>query len=383
MFTSSVTGRLKAAHRTWLDAQRQVVAILEAAAQPGSPADWAEGYRWATRLATIALEWVVEKNDPNHPVLFLQQDAYKKFIVDNPDVSYHFCVLDDTQAYRLYGNRGEAPYVGLTFGSDIFHWGRGGGGGGTLSQSNLDDFVLGEDGSFEIIISRDERPGNWIEMVPEIQHLAVRETFYDKKAQPGAVLHVERLGDPVPPPQLTPEDFAGKLELASSFMVFVAQTCVSMYAGTEHNTNRITGAPGQAHVDAQEDEVDTHCSTEMLYMGGRWKIDDEHALVVTIKNPPAPFTYWGLVLVNPWAESYDYRYAATCTNNHRAIASPDGNWRLVIAATDPGVPNWLDTGGRFEGQMLLRWVLAPNSTQNPDCALVPIGDVAAAAMAVP
>jgi hypothetical protein len=30
-------------------------------------ADWAEGYRWVTRVASIALEWVVEKNDPLHP----------------------------------------------------------------------------------------------------------------------------------------------------------------------------------------------------------------------------------------------------------------------------------------------------------------------------
>ncbi len=371
-----MNARLKSAHQTWLDAQKQVVAVVEAAHQPGSPTDFAEGYRWATRLASVALEWVVEKNDPSHPVMFLQQDAYKKFIVDNPDVSYHFCVLDDSESYRLYGNRGDAPYVGLTFGSDIFHWGQGGSPGGTLSQSNLDDFEIDDTGDFEIVISRDEHDGNWIEMVPEIQHLAVRETFFDKKAQRGAILHVERLGDPIAPPRLTPDGFADKLELAGSFMVFVAQTCVAMYAGSEKNTNRITGAPGQAHVDAKDDQVDTHCSTEMLYMGGRWKIDDDHALIVTVKNPPVGFTYWGLVLVNPWAESYDYRYAPTCTNNHRATASPDGDWRLVIAASNPGVPNWLDTGGRFEGQMLLRWVLAPNSTQNPDCELVPLPQLA-------
>ena len=371
-----MTESLDAAHRTWTDAQRQVVEILKQADHPGSPTDWAEGYRWATRLATIALEWVVEKNDPTHPVMFLQQDAYKKFIVDNPDVSYHFCVLDDTQVYRLSGNRGEAPYVGLTFGSDIFHWGQGGGAGGTLAQSNLDDFTIDEKGNFEIVIGGEQCEGNWIEMVPGIQHLAVRETFFDKQTQRGAALRMERLGDPPPPPRLTEEELAGKLELASSFMVFVAQTCVAMFAGTANNTNRITGAPGQAHVDAQEDEVDTHCSTEMLYMGGRWKITDDQVLVVTIKPPTVEFTYWGLVLVNPWAESYDYRFARTCTNNGRAARSADGCWRLVIATRDPGVPNWLDTGGRLEGQMLLRWVLAPNSTQNPECELVARNDVA-------
>ena len=368
--------RLESAHRTWLAAQSEVADIVAKNAPADSPTDWAEGYRWATRLATIAEEWIVEKNDPQHPVLFVQQDAYKKFIVDNPDVRYHFCVLDEHQSYRLWGNRGEAPYVGLTFGSDIFHWGQGGGGGGTLSQSNLDDFELDEEGNFEIIISPEKHQGNWIEMVADIQHLAIRETFFDKENQRGAVLHMERLGEPIPAPRLTPETFAEKLELAANFMVFVAQTCVGMYAGTMKNMNCITGAPGQAHVDAQKDEVDTHCSTEMLYMGGRWKIEEDQALIVTVKPPPAEFTYWGLVLVNPWAESYDYRFAPTCTNNHRAHAGSDGAWRLVIAAQDPGVPNWLDTGGRLEGQMLMRWCLAPLSTENPDCELVPLQAVA-------
>ena len=356
-----------------------MAAIVDAAQHPRSPTDCAEGYRWATRLATIALEWVVEKNDPDHPVLFLQQDAYRKFIVDNPDLNYHFCVLDPLQTYRLSGNRGEAPYVGLTFGGDIFHWGTdGGGGGGTLSQSHLDRFELEPDGDFSIIISREKHAGNWIEMEPGTQHLAIRETFFDKNRQRGAALRIERLGDPVPPPQLTPAEFATKLELASSFMVFVAETCVAMYAGTKANLNRFSGGPGADRVEAPEEEkeeVDSHCSTEMAYMGGHWKIGRDQALVVTIHPPPNEFTYWGLVLVNPWAESYDYRYAQTCTNNYRAEVSEDGCWRILIAAGDPGKPNWLDTGERLEGQMLLRWVLAANAP-TPTCEVVPLASLA-------
>jgi hypothetical protein len=76
--------------------------------------------------------------------------------------------------------------------------------------------------------------------------------------------------------------------------------------------------------------------------------------------------------VNPWAESYDYRFAETCTNNVRAGRDADGAWTLVIAPSDPGVPNWLDTGGRREGQMLLRWVLADRPPL-PTCELVPLG----------
>ena len=32
-------------------------------------------------------------------------------------------------------------------------------------------------------------------------------------------------------------------------------------------------------------------------------------------------------------------------NGHQAVLDPDGVFRAVISARDPGVPNWLDTGG--------------------------------------
>jgi hypothetical protein len=34
---------------------------------------------------------------------------------------------------------------------------------------------------------------------------------------------------------------------------------------------------------------------------------------------------------------------------------PDGVIRLVVAHEDPGVPNWLDTGGHREGFLTPRW----------------------------
>jgi hypothetical protein len=43
----------------------------------------------------------------------------------------------------------------------------------------------------------------------------------------------------------------------------------------------------------------------------------------------------------------------------------------VISPVDPGVPNWIDTGGRREGYMIVRWVLADHPP-HPTCELVPV-----------
>ena len=74
--------------------------------------------------------------------------------------------------------------------------------------------------------------------------------------------------------------------------------------------------------------------------------------------------------MNPWAESYEYRYSQVCTNQALARPNPDGSWTVVISARDPGVPNWLDTGGRLEGFALIRWVWARSLPANPVCELI-------------
>ena len=46
----------------------------------------------------------------------------------------------------------------------------------------------------------------------------------------------------------------------------------------------------------------------------------------------------------------------------------------MIAPEDPGpgVANWLDTGGRHEGYMIVRWVLA-DGPPHPSAEVVPVG----------
>ena len=119
----------------------------------------------------------------------------------------------------------------------------------------------------------------------------------------------------------------------------------------------------------------THSATDMVYHGGRWKLEPDQGLKVRITPAVDGSLYWGLTLVNPWAESYEYRVRHVCTNQYLAEPDADGAWTVVIAPRDPGLPNWLDTGGRLEGFALIRWVSAQSRPANPNCALIdlPLG----------
>jgi hypothetical protein len=122
---------LAEAYAGWLDAQQQALALMTSLEQPGTDQDWAEGYRWLTRMASLCQDWLLEKEDPLRPTIFRNQDAYRKLIVDNPDVNYWFVAVRPEHVYRLYGNRGTAPYLGFTIGTDVL---RGRRGTSTLAQ---------------------------------------------------------------------------------------------------------------------------------------------------------------------------------------------------------------------------------------------------------
>jgi hypothetical protein len=375
---SEATERLDAAWKVWIEAQEAAIETVRTAeGVPRTDTDVAEGYRWVTRLSSLAQEWFIEKSDPLHPQLFQSQSEYRKLLVDNPDVLYGFCTLDDTRSYRMTGTRGQAAYVGLTFGTPV---GKGAVGGrtGTTFQAHLDQFDLGPNGEVDILIAPadqmpDPRPKNSIVLVPGTGQVAVRETFFDRVHDAHSDLRIE-LVDAVPPPILGVDELAAKMEFAGVFVQFVALTAVSMWGDTASNINAFGGTAGAEHVAAQDDEVRSHSNAEMTYHGGRWVLGEGEALVITVHNPPTDFLYWGLTTSTAWMESLDYRYTTTNLNNHSAERSPNGDWRLVIAPSDPGVPNWLDTGGRLEGYMIVRWVLADNPP-HPTCELVPIDRV--------
>src|SRR5205814_5486761 len=83
----------------------------------------------------------------------------------------------------------------------------------------------------------------------------------------------------------------------------------------------------------------------------------------TVRRPlsstPFPYTtlfrsYWGVMLWNSFMQTYDYRYERIGINKQQATYEPDGSWRLVIAARDPGHPNWLSTAGHRHGILFFR-----------------------------
>lgn len=95
-----------------------------------------------------------------------------------------------------------------------------------------------------------------------------------------------------------------------------------------------------------------------LFAANRFELGDDEALVLTLDLLSAP--YFNIAACDPWSTSVDYASHISSLNNIQAQPDEDGRYTFALAARDPGVHNWLDTGGLHTGVLVARW--DPRST---------------------
>ena len=126
--------------------------------------DRAEGMRYLGRLLRAGLTSFSENTGPEYPY-FRAMPELVKMGLDNPDNYYVSASVSAQNTYRIRGRRGTIHYLSFAAQNQNFAArDKLTGGAGHLNDSELE---LGPDGSFEIIASQKEHPGNWLAMVPD------------------------------------------------------------------------------------------------------------------------------------------------------------------------------------------------------------------------
>jgi hypothetical protein len=338
-----VSGR---AWEEYCDALKAAGAALAFPGAPQDPATQAEGYGYLARLARAGLEGFLEDADPEAPVLKRVVHETVKMGADNPDNHYQNAVVSGACEYRIRGSRGTVRYLG--FSTQAGHYGQGGGlpPTGHLEASAL---VLDANGDFEIAVSCERRPGNWLPMKPETGLLLVRQTFLDRSTERLATLRLERVDGPHAPRPLTPRQVDEGLRDAGTLVAGASLLFAKWARDFQRHTNALPRFDPEVSLRAGGDP-------NIAYYHSHFRLGPDEALVVEVTPPRC--AYWNFQLGSYWMESLDYRYFPVHLKKHTAVAEPDGSVRLVVAHEDPGLPNWLTTQGHAEGTMCLRWVRA-------------------------
>ncbi|MBU6393024.1 MAG: DUF1214 domain-containing protein [Sphingomonadales bacterium] len=352
------TGHLDHVWRKFCAALAECGDVLARPAAPTNGLDQAEGLRYLSRLTRTALNMLVDSADPDFPRLFLLTDDKIKIGADNPDNLYQQCVVSPSREYRITGKRNTVPYFSI--GSKANRYAID----GTMASTGeleFADMTFGPDGSFEIIVSRDPKPGNWLPMADDTSLLIVRQTFDDKKTQVPAEVKIERIGaGPSAPALLTPEVIERQLLGAVQWVRGTAGTFANWSEWFKATPNRIYEADQTIWYRAGGDP-------NIWY--GHLYFDLQPGEALVIESPVPECRMWNFQIDNWWMESLDHVHQKVWVNNSQAKLEPDGSVVVVCADADPGFGNWIDLAGHRSGTGLWRWIGAQD-TPMPQCRVI-------------
>jgi hypothetical protein len=350
---------------TWADFCEQLRRAGDVVLRDGSPKDpfdRAEGFRYLSRLARVALETYIEFADPLAPVLRRPAHETVKIGADNPDNYYQSAAISGREEYRIRGKRGTIHYLG--FGTYAGGYGSSARSGET-GYIDARDLHIEPDGTFDLIVSCRERPGNWLPMELDTSSLIVRQTFRNRQTETIADIQIERLGAKGPPQPITPEFVDKGLAAASAWVIGCASLFADWAEGFARHLNELRRLDPSVASAA-------HGDPNICYFHGYWELAPDEALVIEVTPPKCE--YWNFQLNNHWMESLDYRYHTIAINHAAARLRANGSVRIVIAHADPAVDNWIDTAGHRRGTMCLRWIGADEHPE-PITRLVKVAEL--------
>mgnify|MGYP000458621399 CR=1 FL=1 len=328
---------------------------------PQGDREQAEGYRHLARLMQYALQWYVEFGDPAFPAFHRFDDDWLKWGGPGADFTYLRAKLDGQYSYRLSGHVAGARGFTFSLCEGEMQMNQM----AVFGQWNHRDVTLDTDGKFSCLFSA-ERPagydGDWFPLDPRTDHLNIRIVVADWENDAIPAFYIERVGGAGQAPgPLSGEQLAERLDRAAKWVE----------ATIPYWNQRI----GQAFEKAARNRIAQPGSVDggvqdISYGTGFWELESDEVLLLEWEVPRAH--YWGIILYSlGWFESLDIAHRLTSYSDAQSYIDTDGKVRMVIAHSDPGVPNWLDTEGRRTGMIATRWVWSQNNP-HPAATVLPL-----------
>lgn len=328
---------------------------------PQDEATRAEGFRYLTSLLASGLTMYMF-SDPDRPRFVRPLDWNVKWGLDNSDALYLVTSINPEGEYVIRGARGTVGFFDIQTSCGRFGSKRP---MKVLSSINGVDMHIEDDGTFEIVVSRQPREGNWLPLTPEANQIGVRQFFVDWDTEKAPEIRIERTDVELDPPTPSSHEMAKRLRRVSGFVAGSANLWLEFVLGRRPlHLNELSEPAGANELQGSNAQVYGSCY---------FRLAPSEALLIEVVPPEA--AYWNFELGDFWFQSLDYFNRVISINKHQAKIDPDGVLRVVVSAKDPGLVNWLDTGGWPEGTMTYRWALA-TTTPHPSTKKVRLDDLA-------
>lgn len=336
---------------TWgemTDAVAFAVSCIDGDPDPINDRERADGDMYVLRMLAAVSESSSLRLDPDRPEFLPMLASVRHLGAAGPDIDYDVAAVRPDAHYRISGRRGDASYVGITV-----YAGAGAAGATSIVRSVDVDEVLSDDGTF-----------TWEFSHPEAARVIVRQYFHDRVTQSRGAWVIDRV-------DAGADDRPGAASLPGSVETShrIANAAKSLRWNAQLNrlwTPELRDRPNEFVRQTADDIVAAIPNPDVVYATTWWRRGDDEAVVIDFTPPDTP--YWSLQMCDRWFQSYPDRRSSI--NNGRAVVADDGSVRIVLSDGDPGLPNWIDTGGHRIGVMFFRWLHADPAVL-PTCTVVP------------
>jgi len=363
------------------EAWSELIALLADADKRYLGKDWeieragdiADGHRFLMHVLHSGMEQWLEA-DPLRPRAVRFVTPTLKLLGDNPDAIYFTAPLDPKRRYRVRGNTGGAVYTSLTIegGNADGHYPKR-----VAGALNDTQFDVKRDGSFEVLLGPGEKGRNRLALEPDAGTLTTRhyfETVASVAADPNPKvrLSVDPVDDPGPPPTPSDASIAAGIRRVANY--FRAATLDQPPPDPAVSPPWVSRVPNEFRAPMKWQPAEGGFgAVDNAYSMAPYVVTPDQALVIEGRWPKARFA--NLVLWNRFMQTYDYAHRRVSLNRKQTKLERDGSFRIVIAHSDPGVPNWIDAEGRIAGLIFWRFQLPEGDIVTPVGKLVPIASL--------
>lgn len=317
---------------------------------PASSAQRVDGLRFLTQNLGQAFDLALETRNTRYPSLHAFCGPARKLGGDCADFTYQQAWIDGESTYRIAGELGTARFFNLTVqgprptGPGVLHEPFG-----DVPEVNLtgEQLTTSSDGTVEIYVGGARRGPNWLPTTAGSRKLFLRQGFDSWDERP-ARLRIERVDMTTPKPLPTAEEMVDAIAWAGEFVDGVMRDWPEFpftHGGVDATQPNRFPAFGAAAGDAERGRAAVNM---------HWTLDPDEALVIEFD---AHEGLWSLTNMGVFFNSMDFLYRPVSYTPSRTAVDGDGRVRLVLAHTDPGVANWLDTQGFERGNTTYRHML--------------------------
>ena len=342
------------------------------------------------------------ERDPAAPRFRRIVDPDRKLLGDNPDAIYFDAPVSTGHTYRVTGETKGAAYVSITVESGAAWGSMDNQVVGVLNDTSFD---IDAEGRFEILLGGEPQDRNWLALPSESGSISTRHYFEDAThaaadparvpamrievvpgggdhdgdathaaADPARVpaMRIEVIGDsPTPPPRPSDASVAAGIRRVAGLVREL--TVDRPPTGQSQPRSWISRVPNEFPPPGKPGDLGL-AAFDAAYAMAPFLIGPDEALLIRARWPQC--RYANVCLWNRHLQSLDYASRPISLNRAQTTADADGRFTAVIAHTDPGVPNWLDTEGRPFGIVYWRFMLPEGDIETPQAELVPLADLA-------